>query len=307
MIDETQICQEWLDLKKGNIKPTTYDKYEKIITKYLIPLFDECPIDQLNVSKVSDYLNQLLEKGLSRYTVNLIKLILISIYDYAHDQYGYKKIDFDGNLPNTHLKAKPKASDVLNDEQEDILYQYCMFHVDSLSVSILLTLYAGLRCMETCALKIKDVNLEEGFIDINKQVERIVNRENNYSKTLSQLTYLSWPEKRQVVLRPFMINYLNTYIDCNNPEVYLLNKLNSLPAKRTYQNKLTMLSKTLGFDISYSILRNTCKSKCIENDVNIKVIMNMLGLSKLEINIDDTYHEGMDYTREEMCKIDPGI
>lgn len=305
MIDERQICQQWLDTKVTTVKSITYDKYETIINKYILPLFQKYPMDQLNTNEISDYLNALYDQGLSGYMVKLIKLILNSIYDFAHVIYDYPSIDFTKII--LHIQSEKKTLGNLDKEQEDILFQYCMLDVNALNVSILLALYAGLRCCEICALKIEDIHLDEGYIDVNKQSERVVNRKNNESKTLVQVVDLSWPEKRQVVLQPFMIDYLRQYIQYSYPDLFLLTRTFRIPVKRTYENKLKILGTQLGMNVSYSILRNTCKSNCINNDVNIMTLLNMFGLTKLEININDSYHEEIDYTRKQLAKIQPNI
>ncbi len=305
MIDDTQICQQWLRVKEKDIKSLTYDKYETIINKYLLPFLKENPISELTPIKIAEFLNLQSDNGLSAYMVNLIKLILNSICDYAHVEYSYPLIDF--NKIRLDLDKEAKSSDNLTKEQEDILYQYCLLHIDSLSVSILLALYAGLRSSEICALKIQDIHLDEGYIDVSKKVQRNVNRQNTDSKTLFHTIELSWPEKRQVVLQPFLIDYLKSYIEYDYDELYLLSRTFKLPVKRTYQNKMKQLGQELGFDISYMKLRNTCKDNCINNNVSIKTMLNMLGISKIEIDVDDAYNEEIDYKRKQMIKIQPDM
>ncbi|MCD7808421.1 MAG: site-specific integrase [Erysipelotrichaceae bacterium] len=305
MIDDNLICQQWLRIKEKEVKSLTYDKYETIINKYLLPFLKENPMSTLTPIKIAEFLNLQNNAGLSAYMVNLIKLILNSICDYAHNEYNYRSIDF--NKIRLDLDKEVKSSENLTKEQEDILYQYCLLHIDSLSVSILLALYTGLRSSEICALKIKDVHLDEGYIDVSKKVQRNVNRQNTDSKTLFHTVELSWPEKRQVVLQPFLIDYLKGYIEYDYDELYLLSRTFKLPVKRTYQNKIKQLGQELGFEISYGKLRNTCKDNCIKNNVSINTILNMLGISKIEINIDDVYNEEIDYKRQQMIKIQPEI
>lgn len=171
----------------------------------------------------------------------------------------------------------------------------------------MLALYAGLRSSEICALKVKDINLGEGYIEIDKKVQRNVNRQNDDSKTIFHIIDLSWPEKRQVVLQPFLIDYLKCYIQNDYSEVYLLTRTLRIPVKRTYQNKVKVLGKQLGFEFGYLTLRNTCKNNCINNNVDIKTLLNTFGMSKIEINIDNTYYKEMDYQRKQMNKIQPNI
>ncbi|MCD7894570.1 MAG: hypothetical protein LUG60_12860 [Erysipelotrichaceae bacterium] len=94
MIDETQICQEWLKMKEKEVQSLTYDKYETIINKYLLPFFKENPISSLTPKKITEFLLLYKNNGLSSYMVRLIKVILNSICDYAHNEYNYQLINF---------------------------------------------------------------------------------------------------------------------------------------------------------------------------------------------------------------------
>ncbi|MCD7840741.1 MAG: site-specific integrase, partial [Erysipelotrichaceae bacterium] len=243
--------------------------------------------------------------GLSYSTVNFIRFIIFSVYDYAADNYGYKPLDLDKIKFNGSDEKKP--IDSIGEEEENILYQYCLCHMNALSVSILLALYAGLRCSEICSLQIKDIHLDEGYIDVNKKSQRNTNYLNNNSKTIFYTIELTWPEKRQVVLLPFLVDYLRNYISDEPEDYYLLSKTSKLSENRLYQSKLKNLGKHFGFDLSYSILRNTFKNNCLNNNVNIKYLLNMLGMSKIEITNDDSYHESIDYQRDQIYKIQPNL
>ncbi|MCD8028865.1 MAG: site-specific integrase [Erysipelotrichaceae bacterium] len=304
MITIQQICLEWLKEKEGTVKTITYEKYEKAINKYIIPFFKSHPIEQLTEKQISQYLYDQYN-DLSYSTVKFIRITLLSVYDYAVEHYDYRilhtnKITFDA-------VDEKKPIDTISEEEEALLYQYCMSHMNALSVAILLSLYAGLRCSEICSLTIKDIHLDEGYIDVNKKSQRNTNYINNDSKTLFHTIELSWPEKRQVVLLPFLVDYLSRYINDEPEDYYLLSKSLKLSENRLYQGKLKKLGQEFGFDVNFSVLRNTCKNNCLNNNVNIKYLLNMLGMSKIEITIDDSFHEGMDYQRDQMNKIQPDL
>ncbi|MCD7809850.1 MAG: site-specific integrase [Erysipelotrichaceae bacterium] len=305
MINVSQVCHEWLKTKEKTVKTITYEKYEKAINKYVIPFYRTHPFSSLDEKQITDYLYAQYDKNLSNSTINFIRITICSVYEYAVEYYNCRPLNF--NKISFHVENSKKSVDTLGEEEESLLYQYCMYHLNALSVSILLALYAGLRCSEICSLQIQDVHLDEGYIDVNKKSQRNVNYLNNDSKTLFHTIELTWPEKRQVVLLPFIVDYLRKYIGDEDGEYYLLSRTTKLSENRLYQSKLKKLGKELGFDVNYSVLRNTCKNKCINNNMNVKSILNMLGMSKIEITIDNNYHEGMDNMRSQMYKIQPDL
>lgn len=306
MINAQKICREWLKTKKDTVKTITYEKYEKAVNKYVIPFYNEYSFTGLTEKQITDYLYAQYDKNLSTSTINFIRITICSVYEYAVDNYNCRPLNF--NKITFHVENTKKAVDSLGQEEESLLYQYCMYHLNALSVSILLALYAGLRCSEICSLQIKDVHLDEGYIDVNKKSQRNVNYVNNETKTLFHTIELSWPEKRQVVLLPFLVDYLSKYIcDDDDGDYYLLSRTTKLSENRLYQSKLKRLGNELGFDVNYSVLRNTCKNKCIKNNMNVRCILNMLGISKIEIANDDSYHEGIDYMRNQIYKIQPDL
>ncbi|MCD7892703.1 MAG: tyrosine-type recombinase/integrase [Erysipelotrichaceae bacterium] len=304
MIPENEICQEWLNIKSKDIKPLTQERYENIINKYLLPFFEENPLYQLNEEIITEYLmNQYNESTLSGYSIKVIKVVLNSVCEYAHNEYGYQEIDF--NKIQLDLDIEKKPLEVLSEEQESLLFQYCLLNINALSVSILLSLYAGLRGPEIMALQIKDVCLDDGYVEISKKYERHVSYRDDNTKNVTLTVDLQFPEKRRVILQLFMVDYLKSYIENSDLEFYLLSKSKSVPAKRTYQYKIKQLSEQLGIEISYSILRNTFKNNCIKNDIGVNTLMRMLGLSSMEIAMDDNYQEDMNNLRKEMFKIQP--
>lgn len=66
--------------KKGKIKPSTYDKYDMILNKYLLDFFNNYHLDQLDISIIKDYFISLLDQGLSSSVVQSIKNVLKAIY-----------------------------------------------------------------------------------------------------------------------------------------------------------------------------------------------------------------------------------
>ncbi|MCD7893367.1 MAG: tyrosine-type recombinase/integrase [Erysipelotrichaceae bacterium] len=229
-------------------------------------------------------------------------MTLKSLYIFAEKLYSINHIDF--SLIKISLNKKMTS---LDEYQERIIYEYCCNHVDSLSVAIILCLYAGLRYTEVCALKYSDIDIDSGTINISKKVQRSVNHNNNLSKTVFSTIELISPERRIVGLSQFTLFYLKLFMSQGKPDYdcYLLNKNFKIPEQRIYQKKIRELSKTLGFDVNFNILRNTCKENCIKNNVDINTLLNTLGINSITITNDDKKQIDISYNQEEMNKLIP--
>lgn len=301
MIDVDVLCKEYLEIKKGEVRSISFDKYETTMNNYLLPFLKNNPIETLDNDMISKYLNELLKNGLSQSTVRVVKITLKGLYNYAEKKYTLKHIDFS----MIHVGNEEKPANVLDEYQEKNLYDYCRSHIDALGVTIILCLYGGLRFTEICALKYSDINLDDGYINVNKKVQRKINRNNTLSKTVFSTVELESPEKRKVALSSYIISYLESYMYHVDVDCYLLSNNLKLPEQRIYQRKLKDLGKELGFEVSYVILRNTCKEKCIHSNVDINTILNTLGISKLIISIDNNRNSDINYNQKQMDKLSP--
>ncbi|MCD7892795.1 MAG: site-specific integrase [Erysipelotrichaceae bacterium] len=302
MIDIDKLYNEWLQDKKTQLKPISYDKYETTGNIYILPFLKEHPIENIDTPMISTYINTQINNGLSHNTAQVIKMTFKSLYNYAEEKYPLKHIDF--SLIKIPSNQKPST---LDEYQEKIIYNYCCNNIDSLSVTILLCLYAGLRFTEICALKYSDIDLDNGYVNITKKVQRKINRNNDLSYVVFSTETLAAPEKRVVGLSQFIISYLNEYMSLGKPDYdcYLLNKNHKIPEQRIYQKKIKNLSNILGFEINFVMLRNTCKEKCIKNNVDMNTVLDTLGITKIIISADNDRNIDITHNQKEMNKLNP--
>ena len=93
MLSSETLCLNWLESIKENIKSSTYDKYERIVDKYLISFFNKNHLDTLNESILKKYILDLMNQGLSSSMLKGIKNVIKAIYNYYENQYGLNHID----------------------------------------------------------------------------------------------------------------------------------------------------------------------------------------------------------------------
>ena len=76
MLSSETLCLNWLESIKENIKSSTYDKYERIVDKYLISFFNKNHLDTLNGSILKKYILDLMNQGLSSSMLKGIKNVI---------------------------------------------------------------------------------------------------------------------------------------------------------------------------------------------------------------------------------------
>ena len=64
MFNSQMLCLNWLDSIRESIKSSTYDKYERIVDKYLISFFNKYHLDSLNEEILKEYMRSLMNQGL---------------------------------------------------------------------------------------------------------------------------------------------------------------------------------------------------------------------------------------------------
>lgn len=299
------ICKEWLEIKRLSIKYSSYVKYEEIIKMYLMPFFKENDLKNINEVAIAKYFLDLSNvKKLSSSTLHSIKNVLSSIYLYGEQKYQFKHIDFS----IVKIPSSKQTSKTLTDDQENALSNYCFSNCNSISIAILLGLYAGLRIGEICALQWTDIDFKQETISIKKTVQRLKSENDNSTKTelmlLSPKTVSSY---RYVIIPKFLNEYLNKYslywkIEDTEQNNYLLSNSSEIIEPRTIQRRFEKTCEELGFKSNFHALRHTYATNCIKLGIDVKTVSEMLGHSNVSTTLNRYVHPSMEYKKEQINK-----
>ncbi len=296
MLNSQTLCNEWLSNKEKEIKPGTLDKYTSIVNKYLVSLFDQYELSDLNEDILRHYLSDLVKQGLSSSSLQSIKNVIKSIYSTYENQYGLHHIDFSLVKVDRNVVKKEE----LNDKQYGILHDYCLKEVSALNLSILLAMDTGMMLGEIIALRYDDI--DEQIIHISKRAQRTKKNEVS-TKTLTQVFELEYPVKRDIVIPYCLNNYLDAYCKNKDKDNYLLTNNKVLMDQKTLQRGLNKIGDKLGFEITYQGLRNTFKQRCIDHCVDTQVIMQQLGITSLTLNLDKDKSLSNERKQQELSKV----
>ena len=285
-----QISNDWLEYKKPNIKLSTYSRYSFILKHYILPEYGNLSIR--NLKKIN--YNQILQKHkcLSVSTANQILSILKSILAYSNKKYGTNiNISLISNLKSN----KNKEMKVFNNNEIELLKNYCLNDTANKSLGILLSISCGLRIGEISALKWKNIDFKNNKIYIENTLERI--QLNNHTKVI-----LSSPKSnnsiRKIPMNKILKNKLLSIYEINKPSLnayVLTNKEDSFIEPRCLTNRYKKVLKELNLpDYKFHILRHTFATKCVQINMNPKLLSLLLGHSNVNITLNTYVHPSID-------------
>lgn len=302
-----QLAREWLDAKRGTIKESTHATYANLLDKHLLPQLGPIPMSALTGEKLDRFL---LEKrtrgrldgsgGLSGKSVSDMRAVLNMILQYARS-WGVQ------NLTGIRLAAaaarQPKVQ-ALTRQEQGLLESQLFSKPDPLHLGILLSLYAGLRIGEVCALQWGDFRFDNGTVTVNKTLLRIRDMAPG-AKNRTKLV-IDKPKtqcsNRVIPLPEFLLPYLQA--QRREPEAYLLTGKRCFMEPRVCLERYKRVLRLSGVrPYTFHTLRHTFATRCVENGVDIKSLSEIMGHSNVTVTMQRYVHPSMDLKREQMNKL----
>ncbi|MFQ9632912.1 MAG: tyrosine-type recombinase/integrase [Coprobacillus cateniformis] len=298
----SEACMQVLANKKLSVKYSTYTRYERIIDKNIIPYFEGKTIDEVGIQEINDYFELLIDiKKYSRSTIKLIKYLMNATSEFINTQYNlssFRKISI--KIPNKQERQN------ITEQQKILLSSHCFLHYDSISFSVLIALYGGLRIGEICALKWEYFDLDEGYTKVNKTIQRLKSKDQSVCKTnIVEDEPKTSTSKRIVPLPEFLIEYIREY-RIKNPaddDHYILTQSTKMVEPRTIQKRFAKLCSALGFKINFHALRHCYATSCVEQELDIKSVSEILGHSSVNTTLNLYVHSSFEQKRVQVNKI----
>ena len=172
---------EWLNYKKDYIKESTHANYTTIMYNHLIPDIGDVYLSDINHNFLQQYILDKLKTGrvksnspLSEKMVKDIMMILKSSLRYAMNEDMMNQINLSFIYPKSQHKQKLY---ILSRREQRKITEYVLENPNPRNIGILISLYAGVRIGELCALKWSDLDFKNNIIHINKTLQRIYVKE----------------------------------------------------------------------------------------------------------------------------------
>lgn len=295
---------EWFDrwmevYKEKSIRPNTKREYTYLYRKNISPYIGGRLINSLVKSDIQRLVDRASDDGYGYERQNKIKVILRDMLQRATEDNLVINNPVSGIKLRAHKEVKAKALTV---EEQSLFFDYCQntFYDNLFNVAV----NTGLRPGELFALQISDIDLENGFIDVNKTLV--------YQKYLDDKgkTFHVEPPKTKQSYRKVPINsvcrrhlekqlLLKTVITQKRPKQandYLFvtsfnTPLNSVIYSDAIKAVIRQINFTKPIDSQFEVFsghtfRHTFATRCFENGVDAKVVQSYLGHASLKMTMD---------------------
>ena len=165
------------------------------------------------------------------------------------------------------------------------------------SLCVLLSMYAGLRVGEVCALKWTDIDLEKSILTVNRTVQRIRTMSSECATTISIGMPKSRSSMRQIPLPEFLADILNHFNHKNDS--YVLSGSERIIEPRTMQYRFKSILKKANLpSINYHALRHMFATNCIMAGFDVKTLSELLGHCSVETTLNRYVHSSIERKAE---------
>ena len=281
----------------GNVKHSTVASYNVKIENHIIPALGKIKLAYLTFEQIQNFIFILAKKGISPVTIKSIYGILRMAIKKAADE----KLLPENPCCNIVLpEITAKQTDPFTKKQQALLEK-------SEEISVILSLYTGIRLGEICALKIEDVNLQNGTLRIESTMQRIKLSDNCHKKTKVIITTPKSKKSARVIpMPPCIITLLKKHIKAQKG--FLLTNSEKFIEPRTLQNHFKKLLKKCEIEsaknTNFHTLRHTFATRCLESGMDIKTLSEILGHSNASVTLNIYCHSCNDHKKECMSKLE---
>lgn len=300
----SDVLDNWMIHIEINVKKSTLYKYHNIVEQHIKPDLGNYKLYDLNTNIFNQYISYKLHHGrisgkgsLSSSYVKTITIILQSVLKYASKQYGISIDNIDIPKPS----VKKKEIQILSTKDYNKIKKYLIDQKNLTNLAIALSLFAGLRIGEVCALQWKDIQLDNRVLKVRHSIVRVSSDGESYlmvdePKTESSIRDIPIVKPLYIYLKEFASSDLEKFVISND---------NHFIQQRTLEYRYKKVLKECDIDpINFHALRHTFATRCIQAGVDIKSLSEILGHSNVSITLNTYVHSSMDIKKEQMNKLE---
>lgn len=298
------LANNWLKNTKLRVKESTYSRYYSQVQKHILPHLGKYQASKISTELIEQLIGRMLKStedggfGLSPKTTEDILIIMKSILKFG-------KYHANLDLDRIKIKKEDKNPRVLTKEAKDRLSQYLYHNPECAQAGILLSLYMGIRIGELCALRWKNIDLDEQTIHIEKTLQRIQIPSEECSESKTKVIITS-PKSKKSIRNLYISTSLTAILRKlkGHPDSFFLSGSAQYMEPRTLHNHYKKCLKQCGVaDCNFHLLRHTFATNYIESGYDVKSLSEILGHSNIKITLERYVHSSDELKRNNMEKM----
>ena len=295
----------WLAEEKAELKASTIWRYSYLLDCQIYPKLGDVRIRDLTQEMMQEFAKEIKQTGringsapLSDNYVSSVVGVLSDLQEYAVK----KKMCHPFIFPVSKPGMKKTRHTILSVGEISRLLTCLSEAKETAAAGVAITLYAGLRVGEVCALQWKDIDLENGILTVRKTVQR-VQKGDGIDGSYLRLDRPKTPcSMREIPLHPNLIRMLKEREE-KNGNLFVLTGTEQFMNPATYEYQYhRMMKKACITDVNYHTLRHSFTTICVEEGVDIKALSEILGHSKVATTLDIYTHPTIAMKKREIMK-----
>ncbi len=298
---------KWLyTVYKHEVKPTTFERAERVVKNHILPAFAKCEVSSIKTYDIQQFLSSKSNDGLSPATVKIIRNILSKAFQTAIDW------ELISQNPTERVKGpsvETKAKETWTAEEAKTFLENC----DELrwKVAFSLALHTGMRRGEILALKGDNVNFKKQTVKIKESLAYTKEHglifttpktSNSFREVVipaSLIELLKELKAEQDVMKQRMgtayHNFNLVVCTTDGKPVHPRNLV------RTFDR---LIKKAEVKKISIHGLRHTNATLLMKQGINPKIVSERLGHANVGITLDIYSHTDLDMQKETVNKLE---
>lgn len=291
-------ADRWLESIRETRKYSTYIKYRGLYERHIRDALGGVPVCAVSYGLVNEKIFQ--RGSQAQYSQNLkhsVVSVINQILRYAAENCGCPEI----RLTNKFVHNKSKKIEIINHTEQALLVRYLHREMDASKAGILLCIFTGLRLGEICSLRWDDVDFEQMIIHVRRTVQRVAVDGSTSRTTLIVTEPKSSFSVREIPISAGTVQVLN---EIRHEEEYVIGGRTPLDP-RTYQNRFKRYLKANAIkEYNFHALRHTFATNCIDHDMDVKSLSEILGHANIQITLNKYVHPTMDTKRRQLAALD---
>lgn len=292
------VLDEWLELHKTRVKPSTFSIMQGRVNNHIKPYFNDMYLDKITLRQCQDFTNRMFKKTPASYkdVTNIVKNVL----DYAirldmikSNPMLYvikprKRLDISDTEKHGNFYNKDELNKFLNVAKDTNLKKYALFR---------LLAFSGMRVGECLALTWHDLDFNKKMVSISKTVASIKGGVIvQPPKTVSSNRKISLDDMTIQILKKWQLEQRKQLFKIginamDNKQIIFSNYENKYSRDSTVNLWIKQIAKKAGlYQISTHGLRHTHATLLVASGMDIKQVQARLGHSKIDTTLNIYTH-----------------